>query len=155
MVSEREGPVIDSVLYLQHYAEGWTDGKFEEKFDYRDCIEEPRYIKEERSGLYTGWFWGYAKMRSKAFHCLSVQGTTAVISELIRELDAKSVMLNRGENLLHDYFGDENYWSARRSMRFSSPLVEVANAYRTSELGSTDERDKTEPGERWEDFKVS
>jgi hypothetical protein len=78
--------VIDSVLYLQHYSEGWTDGKFEEKHDYRDCIETPpRYAEESSTGLYDGWFWEYDEMRAKNFACLSVQGTTATIMDLVRD----------------------------------------------------------------------
>ena len=43
---KQEGPIIDSVFYLQNYAEGWKDGKFEEKHDFRECIDRPRYHKE-------------------------------------------------------------------------------------------------------------
>ena len=42
----QEGPIIDSVFYLQNYAEGWKDGKFEEKHDFRECIDQPRYRQE-------------------------------------------------------------------------------------------------------------
>ena len=41
-----EGNIIDTVYYLQNYAEGWKDGKFEEKHDFRECIDRPRYHKE-------------------------------------------------------------------------------------------------------------
>ena len=33
-------PVIEEVYYLQNYAEGWTDGKWEERMDRRPCVEE-------------------------------------------------------------------------------------------------------------------
>ena len=32
-------PEIEEVYYLQRYKEGWKDGKWEEKMDERDCIE--------------------------------------------------------------------------------------------------------------------
>lgn len=35
---------IDEVLYLQGYAEGWKDRKYEIKYDRRDCIiNDPHY----------------------------------------------------------------------------------------------------------------
>lgn len=39
----REGKVIEHVVYLQHYAEGWTNGQWEEKYDVRDCIGANNY----------------------------------------------------------------------------------------------------------------
>ena len=35
---KQEGPIIDTVYYLQNYAEGWKNGHFEEKHDFRDCV---------------------------------------------------------------------------------------------------------------------
>ena len=43
---KQEENIIDTVYYLQNYAEGWKDGKFEEKHDFRECIDRPRYHKE-------------------------------------------------------------------------------------------------------------
>ena len=42
----QEGPIIDSVYYLQNYAEGWKNGHFEEKHDFRECIDPARYRQE-------------------------------------------------------------------------------------------------------------
>ena len=36
---------VGAVFYLQGYKEGWKDGKFEEKFDLRDCLQEPHHWK--------------------------------------------------------------------------------------------------------------
>ena len=43
---QQEGPIIDTVYYLQNYAEGWKNGHFEEKHDFRECIDKPRYRQE-------------------------------------------------------------------------------------------------------------
>lgn len=40
--SEIAEPVIEHVYYLQHYAEGWGE-KYEEKWDFRPCIEAYTY----------------------------------------------------------------------------------------------------------------
>lgn len=45
---ENGGPFIDQVLVLQNYAEGWTDGKWEEKVDERPCIEKSMYSKDKQ-----------------------------------------------------------------------------------------------------------
>lgn len=45
---ENGGPFIDQVLVLQNYAEGWTDGKWEEKVDERPCIEKFQYSKDKQ-----------------------------------------------------------------------------------------------------------
>lgn len=45
---ENGGPFIDQVLVLQSYAEGWTDGKWEEKVDERPCIEKFQYSKDKQ-----------------------------------------------------------------------------------------------------------
>ena len=53
---KQEGPVIDMVYHLQNYAEGWKDGHFEEKYDFRDCIDRdgnnPRYYQDSDKGQY-------------------------------------------------------------------------------------------------------
>lgn len=48
LVSESGGPFIDQILVLQSYAEGWTDGKWEEKVDERSCIERLMYSKDKQ-----------------------------------------------------------------------------------------------------------
>ena len=45
--SEQNDPIVDTVLYLQRYKEGWDNGKWEEKYDFRECIDEPRYRLDE------------------------------------------------------------------------------------------------------------
>ena len=44
---------IDKMFILQRYAEGWEDGKFEEKIDLRDCLD-PVHLYREQDGSYVG-----------------------------------------------------------------------------------------------------
>ena len=76
---KKEGSVIDMVYYLQNYAEGWKNGHFEEKHDFRECIDPPPY--RQQGNLWNGYFWDYGReggdfdrMATKDFKCLSVQG---------------------------------------------------------------------------------
>jgi len=36
---------VDEIYYLQNYKEGWTDGKWEEKMDERECIEKNNFVQ--------------------------------------------------------------------------------------------------------------
>ena len=38
-------PLVDQVYILQGFKEGWKDGKFEEKIEFRDCLEPVRLHK--------------------------------------------------------------------------------------------------------------
>lgn len=151
---EREGPIIDTVLYLQSYKEGWK-GNFEYKHDFRECISDHLpYAKDStQDEFFSGWFWDYSEIKARDFKCLSVQGPTTVIKDLIlNDMGGqRAIMLDRAENLLHDFFGDAEYWMARRSMRFAQDLVQAADEFRQKVLNSNDETDNTVISEKWED----
>nr|XP_032806999.1 GDP-fucose protein O-fucosyltransferase 2 isoform X2 [Petromyzon marinus] len=153
-LKENGGPFIEQVFYLQSYAEGWTEGKWEEKVDVRPCVEKPVYRLDEH-GYYRGWFWGYPETRTKNVTCLSVQGMASImVPLLLRNTSARSVMLDRAENLLHDEYGQKTYWDARRSMVFARPLRAWADEFRAEHLNSTDATDKTFFQEDWRKMRV-
>ena len=146
------GGIVDSVYYLQGYKEGWKDGKFEQKYDVRDCLEPPRYHQQYDGGVYEGEFFHFENIFAREFSCLSVQGSTSVLAGLVRDHEGLSLMLDRAENLLHDWFGDADYWAARRSMQFSERLVRQATEFRAEHLASQDSQENTEvtePDWRW------
>ena len=61
-------------------------------------------------------------------------------------------MLDRGENLLHRYYGQYHFWAARRAMRFSSELRQFADEYRKTNFNSDDVSDKTDIwGKNWDE----
>ncbi|KAJ7344361.1 hypothetical protein JRQ81_000311, partial [Phrynocephalus forsythii] len=101
-----------------------------------------------------GWFWGYEETRGLNLTCLSVQGSASVIAPLLLNISARSVMLDRAENLLHDHYGSKDYWDTRRSMVFARHLRLVGNMFRTEHLNSTDEKDRTQYDENWTERKV-
>ena len=143
------------VYYLQNYAEGWTSGEFKEKMDVQDCLQSPPYHKDQ--GNYAGHFWHYHKeVRAKELQCLSFQGTTRIMRDYIETIADRyeTIMLDRAENLLHDFFGDADYWSIRRSMRFASKLLKLANDYRLKYLNSDDYKDNTQLPAQWETHQV-
>jgi len=144
----REGESIDAVYYLQGYKEGWG-GHYEEKHDIRDCLENPRYYKDEDVEEYRGKFWNFEGITAKNFNCISIQGGASSFAPFLTNSAHKSIMLDRAENMLHDYFGDTNYWAVRRSMRFAQHLVKIADEYRAKYLDSNDEDDDTVQAANW------
>ncbi|KJH47843.1 hypothetical protein DICVIV_06038 [Dictyocaulus viviparus] len=137
------GALIDQVVYLQPYKEGWSDD-YVMKYDSRNCIDGSRfYIKE--GDLWNGWFFSYEEVRAKKFECISIQGDSDTLKQLIlnRYDNASSIFVDRGEAILHQHYGDVHYWEARRSMRYAKHLIEVGDLFRKSELESTDEHDNT------------
>lgn len=68
---ENGGPFIDQVLVLQNYAEGWTDGKWEEKVDERPCIEKFQYSKDKQ-GYYRWGSTGELHNTTALFVCIYI-----------------------------------------------------------------------------------
>ena len=46
-------------------------------------------------------------------HSCDVIFSTYIIHDLVEETKGRSIMLDRAENLLHDRFGDTEYWGVR------------------------------------------
>lgn len=61
-----------------------------------------------------------------------MQGDSQTLMKFVvnDHLIAKSLFIDRAEIILHDYFGDEYYWQARRSMRYANHLITTGNLFR-------------------------
>ncbi|XP_073502661.1 GDP-fucose protein O-fucosyltransferase 2 isoform X2 [Phyllobates terribilis] len=148
-LAESGGPFIEQVYVLQGYSEGWKEGTWEEKVDQRPCIDQLMY-SEDKHGYYRGWFWGYEETRGLNVSCLSVQGSASIMAPvLLKNTTARSIMLDRAENLLHDHYAGRDYWNTRRSMVFAQHLRIVGDEFRANFLESNDEDDKTVFSEDW------
>ena len=122
--------------------------------DLRECLTSIPYYKDGE-GSFKGPFWRYEQTRASQVDCLSVQGTTRIMRDFIEDSsEFDTIMLDRAENLLHEYFGGVEYWSVRRSMRFNQELVALAKDFRAEELDSTDEEDGTMLPPMWETHQV-
>ncbi|GFQ72561.1 GDP-fucose protein O-fucosyltransferase 2 [Trichonephila clavata] len=135
------GYKIESFYYLQHYAEGWTDSGWEERYDIRDCIEPPPY-ERTRKGTFSGWFWGYDNMFAEKFQCLSIQGYSSTLASFLKMSSASIIMIDRAEVILHNDFGSVEYWTIRRSIKFAKKLIDIGDSFRKFHFNSTDENDK-------------
>ncbi|KAF3843014.1 hypothetical protein F7725_001863 [Dissostichus mawsoni] len=151
-IAENGGPFIDQVLVLQNYAEGWTDGKWEEKVDERPCIDKLMYSKDKQ-GYYRGWFWGYEETRARNVTCISAQGHASIMSPVLQKTSQR-LMLDRAETLLHDHYAGKDYWDTRRSMVFAKHLRLIGDDFRAKYLNSSDDRDFTIYSEDWTRMKA-
>ncbi|VDN40386.1 unnamed protein product [Gongylonema pulchrum] len=166
-LKETNNDAIDEVLYLQGYAEGWTNGKYELKYEERDCIVGDRHYKFINGLWYyrswislvehfwrnsrKGWFFAYDNVYARAFSCVSIQGDSETLATLIEKDHhrASSLMIDRAETVLHSHFGDFHYWEARRSMRYAKHLRLVADQFRERHLDSNDVKDRTVLPDSW------
>ncbi len=81
----KETSNIDQIFHLQNYIEGWSNGNFEEKFDFRPCNDKETYFIDGDNKYY-GYFWGYEKsIHASNFTCVSYQGMTGVMAKLIQK----------------------------------------------------------------------
>nr|KAG5713730.1 hypothetical protein BaRGS_024357 [Batillaria attramentaria] len=144
-------PVIDELYYLQSY-QNWKE--WEEKMEIQDCLQNP-YRRNEETGRWKGWFFGFGEtVSAEKFACMSVMGHASSLKPfLLKNTTGSTVMIDRGEVVLHDRFGDTSYWECRRSMRFSKPLRQLGDAFRETFLDSTDEADNTVLDEDWTKMK--
>ncbi|VDK21860.1 unnamed protein product [Anisakis simplex] len=153
--SDTNHDAIDEVVYLQAYAEGWSDGKYEIKFDKRECINGGRFYERADDGKWSGWFFTYTNVRARQFSCVSIQGDSNTLADLVERdhSEAMSLFIDRAEAILHSSFGDSYYWEARRSMRYAKHLVEIGDKFRSEKLNSNDVSDKTVLDKSWVETK--
>ncbi|KAH1007647.1 hypothetical protein HUJ04_004855 [Dendroctonus ponderosae] len=136
--------ILDEVYVLQHFEDMFESGNFEEKWLIEKCQKPPKMK-----------FFYYANITASNIKCLSFHGPATKLAELFKLEKSRTLMLERAEVALHDTFGNDLYWKARRSMRFNRELRKVANDFRIMKLDSNDEDDLTTLPPDWRDEKVT
>lgn len=141
---------IENVIQLQHFEEMFTNGVFLDKFEFTKCL---KHYLNHRPLL------GYQNVTKSNFLCLKFQGSSTLLEKVLRILlrrsirQSTSVLFLNTEIILHDQWGNKQYWQARRSMRFNSNLIAIADAYRADNFNSTNEFDLVQRPEKWTDEK--
>lgn len=102
-----------------------------------------------QNGLYRGNFWGFKEVSAAKVDCLSFHGHASFLAKWITNLSPSTVMFDHAEVALHDRYGDGVYWRARKSMRFSRALRNIADDFRAKYLNSSDIDDNTVLPEDW------
>ncbi|XP_054288620.1 GDP-fucose protein O-fucosyltransferase 2-like [Macrosteles quadrilineatus] len=133
---------IDEAYVLQHFPDfySWTEGKeidWSERWNYSECRNSHRNESDETFFFFDG------RITTKHFRCISFHGTSGFLQSVVSSTNARAVMFDRAEIVTHMLYGDSDYWTCRRSMRFAKRLVEVASNYRAAHLNSSDVNDGT------------
>lgn len=114
---------IDILYVLQNYDNAFVDGVFEEKWEIVGPCK------------YDGFYWGYTNVTAKEVICVKFQGKISQLWELmVTHLSYNKVMFAHGEIPLHDNYGTKSYWDCRKSMKFNSKLVKIAEKYISEQL---------------------
>ncbi|KAH8331874.1 hypothetical protein KR067_000209 [Drosophila pandora] len=141
---------------LQHYDHMLEQGIFRDKFER--VTDAPC---NERS-LSGGPILQQPELRVERFHCVRFQGSAGLLGKLLRQAiaedtsgpddadDMRTYAVLSAETVLHDHWGDEHFWRARRSMRFSSPLSNVAAEFRKQTLATKDDATGVQRPAMWE-----
>ncbi|CAL4144320.1 unnamed protein product, partial [Meganyctiphanes norvegica] len=147
---KRDGEFIFVSFVFLRYSMGWFSTW---RTQYEPCRPHIDHTGgwESASG-WQAWLWG-SHLHVGNFSCLSVQGQAQTLLPLIEEQNGRSILFGRAETVLHDEYGGNWYWSARRSMRFAKHLKKEADQFRAKYLDSDDQRDKTEVEDDWRDTK--
>ncbi|XP_059618581.1 GDP-fucose protein O-fucosyltransferase 2 [Phlebotomus argentipes] len=146
--SSNEDFAIDEVYKLKHFQEMFENGVFEDKFEKTKC--------GATEAVQDGFF-HYSNLTTKRFSCVNFQGSANLLKDLLEKLKPKktgrirTILFLNTEVVLHDFWGNDEFWRARRSMRFNDNLVEKANEFRIENFNATDELDAVQRPERWED----
>ncbi|CAO1416757.1 unnamed protein product [Diamesa hyperborea] len=139
---------ISEVYRLQHFENMFESGVFVDKFEETAC---------PRSDYDNYHYFDYHNITENSITCLNFQGSaTLLINVLEKYKDTQQlsdqpriVLFANAETALHDFFGDEEYWKARRSMRFNNELITIANNYRRDFFESEDKKDLVQRPVKW------
>ncbi|XP_053988042.1 GDP-fucose protein O-fucosyltransferase 2 isoform X1 [Hylaeus volcanicus] len=147
--SDNEETQLDVVYILQNDEEMFKTGEFKDKNEVVECEDETLWYSKLKSTKYKGYFWGYDNVTSEAVKCVVFHGMISDLQRNLKPTIYRSVMFDRMEIALHNVYGSQEYWRARRSMRYNSELYNIANKFRKEFLNSTDEDDNTKRPNDW------
>lgn len=136
-------------LTLHHYENMFENGKFVDRFE----------VTNTKPARTVDAIFGYGNLTCKTQRTVLYQGSVKMLHRLIDQLKPKfyqphfSILLNHAEILLHDVWGNAEFWRARRSMRFSKSLTAIADEFRLARFNSTNENDEVERPKDWQNEK--
>jgi len=140
---------INEVYRLSNFEEMLDNGVFIDKFEEKICTDN---FENESYNSFE-----YYNISEKTVTCLNFQGSASLLINVLDHYSKKYhqrgnsriILITHAEIVLHDFFGDQEYWKARRSMRFNKYLQGIGNAYRMDFLSSTDHKDRVQRPEIW------
>ncbi|KAH8394412.1 hypothetical protein KR222_004829 [Zaprionus bogoriensis] len=154
---------VSQVFRLTHYEIMLEQGVFRDKYERvtGDAAAQRSDACNERS-IAGGPLLQQRLLRYGRFHCVRFQGSAGLLERLLREAiaedtagaedaqDMRVYAVLSAETVLHDNWGDEHFWLARRSMRFAPFLERVAAGFRLQALSTTDSTAGVQRPAMWE-----
>nr|XP_031829552.1 GDP-fucose protein O-fucosyltransferase 2 isoform X2 [Nomia melanderi] len=147
--SKEKHTQLDVMHILENDEEMFKTGKFEDKNEIVECTAESLQYNKVESVRHGRSFWGYHNISFETVKCIKFHGMISDLKKNLKPNIYRSVMFDHMEIALHDFYGSQEYWTARRSMRYNSELYKIANVFREGFLNSTDKTDNTERPNDW------
>ncbi|XP_055915165.1 GDP-fucose protein O-fucosyltransferase 2 [Eupeodes corollae] len=142
---------VDVAYQLKHFEDMFENGVFRDKYELEDCKRE-EYLR--------GYLLHQPHLIDKKFFCLKFQGGASLLTDVLKSSiqrqknsSPKIFAFLNAEIVLHDHWGSDEFWMARRSMRFNRELMKIANDFRRDFLNSTDLYDAVQRPFNWKDEK--
>jgi len=142
--------IIDEVYRLQNYDDMFENGIFVDKFELAPC----KHFSEREINYY-----GYYNITHRLFRCVNFQGGAKLLRKMLYKHrtiatgNRRIVLILNTETVLHDSWGTSVYWEARRSMRFSKALQQLADHFRYNFLASSPEVEQVQRPALWHEEK--
>ncbi|KAM8719491.1 hypothetical protein ACLKA7_012104 [Drosophila subpalustris] len=155
---------VSQVFRLTHYEIMMEQGVFRDKYErvtVPDTDGQRTDACKEKS-ISGGPLLQQRLLRYGRYHCVRFQGSAGLLERMLREAiaedtagvddayDMRVYAVLSAETVLHDNWGDEHFWMARRSMRFAQTLNQVAADFRLLSLSTTDTSAGVQRPAMWE-----
>ena len=104
-----------------HYS---MDKKCSHSFDHEYYTNE--------AGKVSGWFWSFEEsVTADELICCYFEGTASTMAQLLSHsfISHKSIMISDSQIILHDAYGSQLFWRIRKSITFSSQLIDLAQKF--------------------------
>ncbi|XP_055845704.1 GDP-fucose protein O-fucosyltransferase 2 [Episyrphus balteatus] len=141
---------VDVAYQLKHFEDMFENGVFRDKYELEECKREEHL---------RGYLLHQPQLIENKFICLKFQGGASLLTDVLKSSiqrlkhSPKIFALLNAEIVLHDQWGSDEFWMARRSMRFNRELVKIANDFRKDFFNSTDDSDAVQRPYSWKDEK--
>ncbi|XP_055633960.1 GDP-fucose protein O-fucosyltransferase 2 [Toxorhynchites rutilus septentrionalis] len=145
---------IDEYYQLLNFEDMFENGVFVDKFERKACTKGPLPPVGGVHGVM-----GYRNITIDDRICVKFQGSASLLFNMFEKFKSSTagqfriIFINNAEIVLHDYWGNVDYWEARRSLRFNAQLVQEANRFRLEQFNSTNEWDRVQRPASWTDEK--
>ncbi|XP_034476870.1 GDP-fucose protein O-fucosyltransferase 2 [Drosophila innubila] len=158
---------VSQVFRLTHYEIMMEQGVFRDKYERVTVPDSPDSGQRHtdacnEKSISGGPLLQQHLLRYGRYHCVRFQGSAGLLERLLREAiaedtsgvddadDMRVYAVLSAETVLHDNWGDEHFWLARRSMRFAQSLNQVAAEFRLFSLSTTDTSAGVQRPAMWE-----